>query len=141
MLRKAMLLGVFLAMVVCICAASNNTTSPTNISQAAKTIETVSPNGTSTAPVNSIEKEAPSVTSVNAVTVYSNIATKYYVELIPYPAATRRLSLMVDGQWRVLSGPSDSNLASVQDAFGNPWLQVTVWYSGTTVVGLVVSTK
>ena len=138
MLRKAMLLGVFLAMVVCICAASsNNTTGTTNISQAAKAIETVSSKGASTAPPNSIEKGAPLIVSGSG----NGIATKYWAELVPVPTGPKRLDLYVTGVgWLYLSNPSDSTLDLVQDAFTHVpnQLQVQVWYTGTNIVGLVV---
>ena len=144
MLKNMMLLGVFLAMLAFVCTASGEiATNPTNASKIAETNKTINvskiANTVTTAPVETNKtKEIASATA----TVQSGLATQFWVPLVPYPQATRSLSLYVDGHWRTLNGPSDSNLASVLDAFKDlTRYQVRVWYSGTNIVGLVVNSN
>ena len=143
MLRKAILLGVFLAMAVFVCAAapSNNTTRA-NIDQAATAIGTAS----STAP-SGISINAKGVPNANAISACSGngvLATQYLAELVPIPQP-RRLDLFTTGGtcpgWKILSNPSDSTIALVQDAFSHvpSTLTVRIWYTGNTITGLVVS--
>lgn len=76
--------------------------------------------------------------------VASGIATKYWLELKAYPpGSARSLWLFVNGSWRHLDNPDIGTQDSVQEAFcacPNS-LEVAVWYSGTTIVGLVVRSK
>lgn len=142
MIRIELILGAFLIMFVGACAAEDgNTTSPMNAVGAVGAVEGASLDSSTTTPTNLAFMEG--IAQPGAPAVRSGIATAYWVELIPYPTATaqRRLSLLVDGNYRTLSSPSDSNLASVQEAFCNPdKLQVLVWYNpvGNKIVGLVV---
>ena len=74
----------------------------------------------------------------------SGVATKYWLELKAYPpGSARSLWLYVGGAWRHLDDPNDGTQISVQDAFsaGADGLEVVVWYSSTTIVGLVVRSK
>jgi hypothetical protein len=135
MLKNVMLLGVFLAMLACVCTASDEiAANPINVSKIAGANHTIT-----TAPIEANKtKEIASATA----TVQSGLATQFWVQLVPYPQATRSLLLYVDGHWRTLSAPSDSNLASVLDAFKDlTRYQVRVWYSGTNIVGLVVNSN
>jgi hypothetical protein len=87
---------------------------------------------------------APAPTAaVSAAKVTSSIATKYWLELKAYPAKnTRGLWLYAGNDWRYLPNPSSNIESSVQQAFDNPnTFQVQVWYSGNTIVGLVVNSK
>ena len=91
----------------------------------------------STAPI-SLQNLPPTTSAV-----YSNVATKYWLELKAYPSTNvKALWLYVDDDWRYLSSPTSNIENSVQQAFTNPDLfDVQVWYSGNKVIGLVVSTK
>ncbi|MGD9528281.1 hypothetical protein [Pseudonocardia sp.] len=71
--------------------------------------------------------------------VTSAVATQYYAELVPIPAASPRLWLFADNAWRALSGASALQFEIVQQAFLGSGSAVTVWYDGSVVVGLVVS--
>lgn len=93
-------------------------------------------------------KELPGVAArlraLEAAAVASGIATKYWLELRAYPpGSARSLWLFVDADWRHLDDPDDGTQISVQDAFCicPDRLEVAVWYSGTTIVGLVVRSK
>lgn len=81
--------------------------------------------------------------TVGAVT--SGIATKYWLELISYPAGSARsLWLLVNNVWYRTDNPSVGIQQSVQDAFVNrDKFEVAVWYAtGNEVIqGLVVRTK
>ena len=161
MLRKAILLGAFLVMVVCACVAAQPTyaampsnvdlASPNNMDQASpnnnvQAAATAGAASSSTAP-SGISINAKGVASANAVSStcygYGVIATQYWTELVPIPPP-RRLDLFVTGGtcpgWKVLSNPSDSTLDLVQDAFTHVpnQLKVRVWYTGNTIIGLVV---
>ena len=77
-------------------------------------------------------------------TVETGIATRYWLELIPYPeGSTRRLWLFVNDEWRHLDNPDPSTQIAVQDAFCKcpERLEVQVWYSGDMIRGLLVRTK
>ena len=51
-------------------------------------------------------------------TVETGIATRYWLELIPYPeGSTRSLWLFVNDEWRHLDNPDPSTQIAVQDAF------------------------
>lgn len=75
--------------------------------------------------------------AVAAVT--SGVATQYWAELVPIPAASPRLWFLVDGAWRALSGASTLQFEMVQQAFLGSGSTVTVWYDAGNVAGLVVS--
>ena len=78
------------------------------------------------------------------MTVTSDVATKYWLELLAYPpGSARSLWLFVDGQWRHLDNPNVGMQDSVQQAFCNcpDRLEVAVWYTGDVIVGLVVRSK
>jgi hypothetical protein len=75
--------------------------------------------------------------AVAAVT--SGVATQYYAELLPIPAASPRLWFLVDGAWRALNNASALQFEMVQQAFLGSGSTVTVWYDGGNVAGLVVS--
>ncbi|HEY3362367.1 MAG TPA: hypothetical protein VGK06_11265 [Methanosarcina sp.] len=96
--------------------------------------------------VNTATTTAPAqipTAAVSAAKVSSSVATKYWLELKAYPAKnTRGLWLYAGNDWRYLPNPSSNIESSVQQAFDNPnTFQVQVWYSGNTIVGLVVNTK
>ena len=74
-----------------------------------------------------------------AAAVTSGVATQYWAELVPIPAAAPRLWFLVDGGWRVLNGASTLQFEMVQQAFLGSDSIVTVWYDGGDVSGLVVS--
>ena len=79
-----------------------------------------------------------------AAKVASGVATKYWLELKAYPpGSARSLWLFVDGAWRHLDNPDVGTQISVQEAFCTcpDRLEVAVWYSGKTIVGLVVRSK
>jgi|WetSurMetagenome_2_1015567.scaffolds.fasta_scaffold157646_1 hypothetical protein len=139
MRQIALLLGAFLIMLVGACAAEDgNTTSPIDAFGA---VEDASLDNSTTTPTSTAF--ADSILQPGAATIKSGVATAYWVELIPYPTAARRLSLIVNGSpdYQTLNSPSDSNLASVQEAFCNPdKLQVLAWYNPAVnrIVGLVV---
>ncbi len=74
----------------------------------------------------------------------SGVATKYWLELKAYPpGSARSLWLFVNGSWRHLDNPDLGTQDSVQEAFCpcSDSFDVAVWYSGTTIVGLVVRSK
>ncbi len=72
--------------------------------------------------------------------VNTGVATRYWDEAVPYPhQAGPRLSLYVDGAWRVLSHPDSSTRDLVQRAFLGTDQEVRVWYQDGTAVGLVVT--
>lgn len=78
------------------------------------------------------------------VALESGTATKYWLELKAYPpGSARSLWLFVGGTWRHLDDPDVGTQDSVQEAFCicPDRLEVRVWYSGTTIVGLVVKSK
>lgn len=103
--------------------------------------------GQGTALASSSPTTAPAVISKNlpatTTAVYSNVATKYWLELKAYPSTnTKGLWLYVDKDWRYLAKPTSNIESSVQQAFANPDIfNVQVWYSGHNIVGLVVNTK
>ncbi len=99
-------------------------------------------------PITSPEKVADLAARLKAfeapAAVKSGVATKYWLELKAYPpGSARSLWLFVDGAWRHLDNPNVGTQDSVQAAFCDcpDRLEVAVWYSGTTVVGLVVRSK
>jgi|GEM_PF-487217 len=78
------------------------------------------------------------------VAVKTGIATRYWLELMPYPAGSARsLWLFVNDDWRHLDDPDPGTQVSVQDAFCrcSERLEVLVWYSEDTIEGLVVKTN
>lgn len=80
----------------------------------------------------------------HAAATKTGIATRYWLELMPYPAGSERsLWLFVSDDWRHLDNPDLGTQVSVQDAFCrcSEHLQVLVWYSEDTIKGLVVKTK
>lgn len=81
---------------------------------------------------------APSGEMIAAV--QSGVATQYWDECVSYPTgSTASLWLLVDGTWRNHDNPSASTKDLVQRAFLGTGSTVRVWYSGGTIVGLVVS--
>lgn len=75
------------------------------------------------------------------VAVKTGISTRYWLELMPYPAGSARsLWLFVNDDWRHLDDPDQGTQVSVQDAFCrcSERLEVLVWYSEDTIEGLVV---
>lgn len=74
-----------------------------------------------------------------AAAVTSGVATQYWAELLPIPAASARLWFLVDGAWRALNGASTLQFEMAQQAFLGSGSTVTVWYDGGNVAGLVVS--
>ena len=74
-----------------------------------------------------------------APAVVAGIATQYWDEIVPTPAANPRLWLFVDNGWRLLQNPSLTAHDLVQRAFLGADSVVRVWYDGQNVVGLVVS--
>lgn len=88
--------------------------------------------------------ESPKAVEQLAEVVKTGIATKYWLELLPYPAGSARsLWLFVNDDWRHLDNPDLGTQISVQDAFSKCFehLEVLVWYSEDTIEGLVVKTK
>lgn len=80
----------------------------------------------------------------HAVATKTGIATRYWLELMSYPAdSTRSLWLFVNDDWRHLDNPDLGTQVSVQDAFCkcSERLEVLVWYSEDTIKGLIVKTK
>ncbi|HWQ49815.1 MAG TPA: hypothetical protein VN414_12920 [Methanosarcina sp.] len=74
----------------------------------------------------------------------TGIATRYWLELMPYPVGSvRSLWLFVNDDWRHLDNPDPGTQASVQDAFCrcSERLEVLVWYSEDIIEGLIVKTK
>jgi hypothetical protein len=88
--------------------------------------------------------ESPKAVEQRAEVVETGIATRYWLELLPYPAGSARsLWLFVNDDWRHLDNPDLGTQVSVQDAFCkcSERLEVLVWYSGDTIEGLIVKTK
>lgn len=80
----------------------------------------------------------------HAVATKTGIATRYWLELMSYPAdSTRSLWLFVNDDWRHLDNPDLGTQVSVQNAFCScsKQLEVLVWYSEDTIEGLIVKTK
>lgn len=80
----------------------------------------------------------------HAVATKTGIATRYWLELMSYPAdSTRSLWLFVNDDWRHLDNPDLGTQVSVQNAFCScsERLEVLVWYSEDTIKGLIVKTK
>lgn len=103
-----------------------------------QTIPSTSP-GESGAPSGA----ARASTFVAAAVVASGVASKLWLELVPYPPANPRMWLFVNGQWVHLDSPSAVNVNSVQAAFCEcpDKMEVAVWYSNGVIVGLVVRSK
>ena len=81
---------------------------------------------------------APSGEMIAAV--QSGVATQYWDECVSYPTgSTASLWLLVDGTWRNHDNPTAATKDLVQRAFLGTGSTVRVWYSGGTIVGLVVS--
>ncbi len=88
--------------------------------------------------------ENPQTVEQHVEVVETGIATRYWLELLPYPAGSARsLWLYVKDDWRHLDNPDLGTQVSVQDAFCkcSERLEVLVWYSGDTIEGLIVKTK
>ncbi len=119
MIKIAIMLGVFLALLVCNCEASD---------------EVVFPEDFATTPIDS----AGIVPCANpAAGIPYGIASLYWAELVS--PGGRNLWLYVNGCWRSLSQPTDAIHALVQDAFSDPeHFQVIAWYEDTKIIGLVV---
>ncbi|TFH50525.1 MAG: hypothetical protein E4G89_03205 [Methanothrix sp.] len=119
MIKNAIMLGVFLALSVCNCVASEKVVFSDNFAMP---------------PIN----PAGIVPCANAVApIPYGIATLYWAELIS--PGGKNLWLYVNGCWRSLALPTDAILASVQDAFSDPeHFQVIAWYDNTKIIGLVV---
>ena len=80
----------------------------------------------------------------HTVATKTGIATRYWLELMSYPAgSTRSLWLFVNDDWRHLDNPDLGTQVSVQNAFCScsERLEVLVWYSEDTIEGLIVKTK
>ncbi|MET0866004.1 MAG: S8 family serine peptidase [Nakamurella sp.] len=73
------------------------------------------------------------------VAVTSGVATEYWDEAVPLPAAPPRLWLLVDGNWRVLNNVATAERDVVQRAFLGADSSVRVWYTGSDIVGLVIT--
>lgn len=71
--------------------------------------------------------------------VQSGVATQYWDEAVPIPAGPPRLWLFVDGAWRMRAGVTAAERDLVQRAFLGADSTVRVWFTGTDVVGLVIS--
>lgn len=75
-----------------------------------------------------------------APAVQSGIASRYWDELVSYPAgSTASLWLLVDGGWRALDNPAPHVRDAVQRAFIGAGQTVRVWYDGGIIRGLVVN--
>jgi hypothetical protein len=88
--------------------------------------------------------KSPKTVEQRAEVVKTGIATRYWLELLPYPVgSTRSLWLFVNDDWRHLDNPDLGTQISVQDAFCkcSERLEVLVWYFGDTIEGLIVKTK
>jgi hypothetical protein len=105
---------------------------------------TSTPAHPSTSPVERPNRTARHAAAVAAAAVATGVATRYWLELVPYPpGSARSLWLEVAGTYRHLDNPSDGIQASVQAAFCNcpDRLEVAVWYQSDVIVGLVVRSK
>ena len=66
-------------------------------------------------------------------------ATRYWDEILTYPEGNPpKLWLQVNGAWKQLVNPNQSTRDMVQRAFLGKGSTVRVWYTGSTVVALVV---
>lgn len=75
-----------------------------------------------------------------APAVQQGVATRYWLELLAYPAGTARsLWLLVNGSWRHFDNPTPIQQDQVQRAFIDGTDEVRVWFEGAKVVGLVVN--
>jgi hypothetical protein len=119
MIKYAIMLGVFLAVLICNCEASDEAVFSDNFAMP---------------PINAVGI----MPCANAVApIPYGVATLYWAELIS--PGGKNLWLYVNGCWRSLSQPTDEILASVQDAFSDPeHFQVIAWYENTKIIGLVV---
>lgn len=91
-----------------------------------------------TSPMTAGFAAAPSGETIAAV--QSGVATQYWDECVSYPTgSTASLWLLVDGAWRAHDNPTAATKDLVQRAFLGTGSVVRVWYSGASVVGLVVS--
>lgn len=92
-------------------------------------------------PVAPEEQKAVETSRIAAKT---GIATRYWLELMPYPAGSARsLWLFVNDDWRHLDNPDLGTQISVQDAFCrcSERMEVLVWYFEDIIEGLIVKTK
>ncbi len=88
--------------------------------------------------------EAQKAVEPRAATAETGRATRYWLELMPYPpGSARSLWLFVNDDWRHLDNPDLGTQVSVQDAFCrcSERLEVLAWYSRDTIEGLIVKTK
>jgi hypothetical protein len=81
---------------------------------------------------------AAAAAAVDVAAVTSGVATQYWMELIPIPAASPRLWLFVNNAWKRLDNPSPSILDAVQRSFLGSGSNVRVWHDNGAIVGLVV---
>lgn len=112
--------------------STTTTTAPNSVGIGAAADTTIS-----TSPTAAGAGQVAMPDAVAAVT--SGVATQYWAELLPIPAASPRLWFFVGGAWRALNGASTLQFEMVQQAFLGSGSTVTVWYDGSTVAGLVVS--
>jgi hypothetical protein len=119
MIKYALMLGVFLAVLICNCEASD---------------EAVFLDSFAMPPINPAGIMPCANTDAG---IPYGIATLYWAELVS--PGGKNLWLYVNGCWRSLAQPTDAILASVQDAFIDPErFQVIAWYDDTKIIGLVV---
>jgi len=89
-------------------------------------------------PLGLVAKNAVQV----ANSIFSQVATKYWLEVISIPAGNNtRLWLFASGQWNHMSATPEI-VSSVQSAFANGSnMEVVVWTDATNAInGLVVRT-
>jgi hypothetical protein len=97
-----------------------------------------------TAPIAIKPTEERQRIAIAAAPLQTGVATKYWLELVPYPpGSARSLWLFVGGAWKHLDNPNEGTQISVQAAFCEcpERLEVAVWYQGDVIVGLVVRSK
>ena len=76
---------------------------------------------------------------IDTPAVSSGLATKYWIELVAYPAGSARsLWLHVNNAWKRLDNPSPSIQDAVQRTFIGTGSNVRVWFDDVIIVGLVV---
>jgi hypothetical protein len=91
-----------------------------------------------TSPMTAGFAAAPSGETIAAV--QSGVATQYWDECVSYPTGSMAsLWLLVDSAWRAHDNPTPATKDLVQRAFLGTGSVVRVWYSGSSIVGLVVS--
>ena len=91
-----------------------------------------------TSPMTAGFAAAPSGETIAAV--QSGVATQYWDECVSYPTGSMAsLWLFVDNAWRAHDNPTAATKDLVQRAFLGTGSTVRAWYSGSSIVGLVVS--